>query len=390
MSNQVIVSEYTADDHDDALCLRNAVFPPIDAEHWAQTTTAAIARLDGELVGVIPFLVREFVLSPGVTARIAIANSVAVAEGMRGQGIGQQMMAAAREFLTEHAEATVVYTGPEVGSPQYRFYRQCGYEDLLYPRMWHRRTGVHSTLPRSFDVQDITRPEDVEEELLGVYRACFATYGGTPLREPGYWGRALNSHIFLEVPYESFAITWVREQDRRTAYALCGRREGCTVVLEWASVSGSAATQLWPCVDGLAADWATNSISVYAQEVTGPWEGSLELAGFRRKPRRDVLVGQVVDADGIYQRWGRDAAAPTLTVWTPRREVTLTGNMSGPDLTLEMTETTFHHLLLGRADLPCLINLQQITVRAGSADAVARVGRLLSPAPWVYHQLDYL
>src|SRR5437868_5826355 len=125
------VREYRPEDAAAALALRNAIFPPIGPEHWPQSQTAAVALLDGQMVGVIPFTVRDFEIAPGVAIRGAFANSVAVAEEYRDRGIGTRMMAEARSFLPRWAEAMFVYTGDEGAGLAYRFYSApCG--ALLY------------------------------------------------------------------------------------------------------------------------------------------------------------------------------------------------------------------------------------------------------------------
>src|SRR5919109_2948665 len=141
MADALQVRELSPDDAEPALRLRNRIFSPIGREHWAQNQTAAVAYLGPTLVGVIPFTVREFVIAPEVSIRVAMANAVGVADGHRGRGIGSRMMEAARQFLPGRADAAFVYTGTEAGGPQYRFYRRTGHHDLLYPRRWRRAGG---------------------------------------------------------------------------------------------------------------------------------------------------------------------------------------------------------------------------------------------------------
>ncbi|HEU5432989.1 MAG TPA: GNAT family N-acetyltransferase, partial [Thermomicrobiales bacterium] len=200
---RIEVRERRPDDDDSALALRNAVFPPIAPEDWVKSQAAAIARLDDRLVGVIPFIIRPFVLAPGVVIRAAFANSVAVAADLRDQGIGSRMMAAARQFLPAHADAMCVYTGREAEGPQYRFYRRTGHHDLLYPHRMTKPTPAPAVLPGGAAVAATDEIESVEAALLDVFAQCFAGRGGFPQREPGYWRQALASHIFVEVPYDA-------------------------------------------------------------------------------------------------------------------------------------------------------------------------------------------
>src|SRR5215212_8681610 len=129
IATQIEVREYRAEDADAALALRNQVFPPIGPQHWAKSQTAAIALLDGRLVGVVPFTIRTFALAPSVVIRVAFANSVAVADDLRGMGIGTRMMDSAKLFLAARAEALCVYTSHEATGPQYRFYHRSGHHD---------------------------------------------------------------------------------------------------------------------------------------------------------------------------------------------------------------------------------------------------------------------
>ncbi|MGH2944848.1 MAG: GNAT family N-acetyltransferase [Solirubrobacteraceae bacterium] len=256
MADAVEVRELAPEDSERALRLRNAIFPSIDREHWAQNQTAAVAYLGHTPVGVIPFAIREFSIAPEVSIQVAMANSVGVADGHRGAGIGSRMMEAAREFLRRWADATFVYTATEAGGPQYRFYRRCGYHDLLYPRRMRRTVGrQRPSIDQGCDVRSLDAALDMQDELLRVHRACFGGYGGAPPRAPGYWATAFESQIFMALPYEELAMAAV-SGSRSTAgstprpsgleaYALAGLRRGDAVVLEWAAAGEPAADRLW-------------------------------------------------------------------------------------------------------------------------------------------------
>jgi GNAT superfamily N-acetyltransferase len=383
MADALEVRELEPGDSERALALRNAIFEPIGEEHWAQNHTAAVAYLGPALVGVIPFVVRQLVIAPDVSIRVAMANAVGVADGHRGTGIGGRMMSAAHEFLPAHADATFVYTATEAGGPQYRFYRRTGHHDLLYPRRWRRTVGRREIAGGS--VRALDEALAMQDELLRVYRACFGRYGGHPRRAPGYWPAAFESAIFVAWPHDAFAMAAVPGRSGLDAYALAGLRLGDAVVLEWAAVDEAAADRLWPVVEGLARSWGARETVVYAQELTGPFPAALPRAGFALDPRDDVLVGRVLRPEAAF---AARRPAPTTTVWTPEREVRL--GRGEPDLVLEMKEATLHRLLLAREDLGALVDRQYVTVRAGDLDVVARLSRALAPAPWAYHQLDYI
>jgi GNAT superfamily N-acetyltransferase len=390
---RIEVRERRPDDDAAALALRNAVFPPIGPDHWADSQSAAVAFLDGRLVGVIPFIIRPFVIAPGVVIRAAFANSVAVAEDLRDQGIGSRMMAAARRFLPAHADAMCVYTGREADGLQYRFYRRTGHHDLLYP---HRMTrpapaGEHA-LPSGAMVAASDEMPEREAELREVFADCFAGWGGFPARERGYWRRALASRIFVEVPYDAFDLVLVRDGGGRlTAYAIAGTRERETVVLEGAARDADAAASLLAAVDALATARGAERVAIHGHDLGAPLHDALLRAGFAACPRDDVLSGQVVAPETVYDRSLRaagDGDRPSVEVWTPERALRL--GPGEPDLRLEMKEDELHRLLLRRFDLEVAVRAQRVTVRAGGWDQVRRLARVLAPAPWIYHHMDYI
>src|SRR5262249_14132258 len=160
------------------------------------------ALLDGQMVGVIPFTVRDFEIAPGVAIRGAFANSVAVAEGYRDRGIGTRMMAEARSFLPRWAEAMFVYTGDEREGLPYRVYIRTGPPDLSSRRRLRWATPAGVSQPPGAEVLPVEATEALEADLLDVYTACYAQCAGTPPRRPGYWRQALASHIFVEIPHD--------------------------------------------------------------------------------------------------------------------------------------------------------------------------------------------
>jgi GNAT superfamily N-acetyltransferase len=390
-TGEVKVRECGPEDSEGALDLRNRVFPPIDAEHWKQSATAAVAYLGSRLIGVIPFEIRDFLIAPGISIAAAFANSVAVDEGYRSRGIGGEMMKAAYEFLPRLAQAVFVYTDNERDGLQYRFYNRCGYHDLLYPRRMRRneRTARESSLTAG-EVVSIETALGMQDDLLAVYRACYADCAGSPLRWDGYWAKALASQIFVVVPHEKFAFATVLDGSDLTAYALVGLRGEQAIVLEWAARSESAADGMWHVVGDLARAWSVEESITYAQELTSPFWATLPRAGFTPDARFEVLAGRVLALEDVYLAWWQavDERSIPIEVWTPQGDVRFGYEES--EVILEMKEEALHRLLLGRVDLEGLVRTQWVTVRGGDWARIAKTSTVQRTSPWVYHHLDYI
>lgn len=381
------VREYEDRDEAQCLALRNEVFPPISIDDWRQGTTAAVALIAGEVVGVIPFAVRPFQLRPGLEARGAFANSVAVAEDLRGAGIGGAMMHAAAEFLPGQADSMFVYTADELAGRPYRFYRRTGHADLAYPAI-HRLVSCGRATTAgaaSYESVDPTRVGALEPGLLTAFQERWSSHGGYRTHGPGYYSRALSSHIFSELPVDEFGVVHADATDGSFAYALVAVREGEISILEEASSPGQAAGSVAEYL-GAMGDQRGATVTVWSCRT--PYAG---FAGGRwvRQPRDDVLVGRCLRPDVL---WGA-AADPTrpglrVEVWTP--DGTVGFGPEGPVLQLEMKREELDQLLLCRRSLVSDVDLQRVTVASGTRELVERASHALQPAQWECHRLDYI
>jgi ribosomal protein S18 acetylase RimI-like enzyme len=383
------VTEYDKRDEAECLALRNEVFPPISVDDWRRGTTAAVARSEGRVVGVIPFKVRPFQLRNGVQVRAAFANSVAVADGCRGQGVGSAMMRAAARFLRERAEVMLVYTDDEGGGRPYRFYRATGHADLAFPARYRLSGGAGNaggdTTAQPVDPGAIT---DLEPELLGVFRQTWGTHGGFVSRTNGYYSRAFSSHIFVELPLEELFLVRASAGKDLGGYAIAGIRGGTAQVLEWAWASPATETAV---IGGLRRFAEQRNVEVVTWSCRPPFEpfGGKEWS-WAREPRNDVLAGRCIRPEEV---WALAAGEPgrrlRLCVWTPEGSVDV-GPTGSPPLCLEMKRRQLDQLLLCRRSLEEDVRLQRATVAAGTWEQVAAVSRALRPAPWECHQLDYI
>jgi len=124
---------------------------------------------------------------------VAFEHGVGVKEEYRSQGIGTAMIQAAREFMADRCDLLMVYRGAE-RSPGYRFYIKSGHQDLLYTRpvKWEPPADLSSQAER-IDAETLYEHED---EILPIYNHAYASCGGHPPRQPGYWRQALGGMIF--------------------------------------------------------------------------------------------------------------------------------------------------------------------------------------------------
>lgn len=389
MDDGLDVREYEERDEAECLALRNEVFPPISLDDWRRGTTAAVARSEGRVVGVIPFMVRPFQLRTGLQVRAAFANSVAVADGLRGRGVGGAMMDAAATFLRERAETMLVYTSDESSGRPYRFYRANGHADLAFPVRYQLSGGAGNAGGKS-TVQQVAPDElaDFEPELLGVFRRTWGTHGGFVTRTSGYYSRALSSHIFVELPLEELLLVRTSTGDELGGYAIAGIRERTVQVLEWAWASPAAGTAV---IGGLRQLAEQRSAAVVTWSCRPPFEPFAEKEpSWTREPRDDVLAGRCIRPDEVWAlAAGELRSQLRLCVWTPEGSVEV-GSPESPTLCLEMKRHQLDQLLLCRRSLEEDVRLQRVTVAAGTWEQVAAVSRALRPAPWECHQLDYI
>jgi GNAT superfamily N-acetyltransferase len=390
MDGDLEVAEYTEADEAECLRLRNEVFPPISLEDWRRGSTAAVARLSGRVVGVIPFMVRPFQLREDVSVRGAFANSVAVAEDCRGSGVGTAMMQAAAAFLQKTADTMLVYTDDEAEGRPYRFYQATGHADLAYPARYRLAGGPDEDRQPGVAIDPVA-PSTVaalEPELLEVFGRAWAVHGGFVWHVRGYYERALSSHIFAELPLDETLIVRVAPGRTLDGYALVGVRRGEACVLEWGWSSPAAEVSVVRSLWGLARERGLEVVTWSCRPPYQPFGG--KGWSWVRERRKTVLAGRCIQAETVWAATAGELAGPLhVTVWTPEGTVRL-GPEGAPTLSLEMKRWQLEQLLLCRRNLEEDVRAQRITVAAGTGEQVAAVSRALRTAPWECHQLDYI
>ncbi len=396
---------FRLDDAPGWTALHRSHFPPLSDEaglRWARRpdVTAAIAISGSQVVGAIPFHIRDFQINPRVTIRGAFEHAVIVAESMRDRGIGSQMMDAARQFLAPQCDALMVYRGGE-RSIGYRFYTKAGHHDLSYLRPY----VLESPAPQP--PQKVSRSQhdlllEREAEYDAVFRSAFGSFGGFRQRGPGYWADAFSSAYFDMIPQELVLLT-LEEAGAIQGYALLSREPEKRVhnsahLLELATRGGSAglARPLLREAMTVCAEWDTD-LRAYSADHS-PYAALLVELGLRAVPRAEssmMTMAYVIDPAALGPRvWQEnDEAAPLeVSVWTPQREALIhpATCTTSKTVMLEMKEDTLTRLLFSRLDLRAAVRQELVTVVGGSEPDVDAIARALPFAPWAYHHLDYI
>jgi GNAT superfamily N-acetyltransferase len=394
-----IYREYEPGDAEGYLRVHDAAFPAMEKDFWREFSqgpvTAAVAELNGEVVGAVPFHLRRFQVAPGVTISVAVEFSVCVRADLRGQGVGSRLMAEAREFLAGRCLAMMVYRGGEQ-TPGYRFYAANGHHDLLYVRPWTHAGAAIGGQASETEVTEIAWAEflDREAEFLEVFHRAYAGYGGFPHRTSGYYGPAVCTSEYNELPVALRVLTC------DGGYAIVGAEQDTSrlQLMELATTDGALAPALALLRRFLALAGQEARQAVAEQPDSSPYRPLLEALGFRQTPRSEsstMIMAHVLDPEGLARAvWCTDEATAALDVraWTPERACQLHAATGAErrTLLLEMKEHVLTRLLFRRLDLEAAIADGVVTVIGGDRWAVTALARALPPVPWTYHYLDYI
>ncbi len=402
----VVCRELCLDDAPGWTALHRTQFPPLTDEaglRWVRRAdvTAAIATCNDEVVGAIPFHIRDFQIRPGASVKGAFEHAVVVAESRRDQGIGSRLMDAAREFLAPQCDALMVYRGGE-RSIGYRFYTKTGHHDLSYLRPY-MLTGAVPQPPQAVE----RGPRDLllrrEAEYLAVFESAYGRFGGFPRRQPGYWEYAFSSAYFDMIPQE-FVLLSLERGGSLQGYALITREwpgnrvHECAHLLDMATADGAAepAYSLLREAITVAAEWGMD-LRAFSTDHS-PYAAVLSDLGFHPLSRAEsslMTMAHVIDPASFGPKvWqeNEDTEALEVAVWTPQREAVLHPATRTParKVLLEMKEDALTRLLFARLDLQAAVEQELVTVAGGAERDVAAIARALPLAPWAYHHLDYI
>ena len=408
------VYEYVPQERDEALAFRNGIFNQINTTHWeAMDCTGVVAREGERIVGFIPLQFRQQSLNPRVAIPVVYENAVGVAEGLRGQGIGTQMIDGAARFMGDRVDALMVVRGGE-RSTGYRFYRKTGHSDLSYAcrYVWPAERSLpldlrgEPTARGQIALLDRERWLEIEPGLLALYQRHYGRFGGGRRRGAGYWREILGGHVYCELEWR---LVVLRDGGGRlagylvAAQGLASPSEELYIYEVVGETEGDAERLLrYACGRGWHrhAERATGGEGLEAQTVVpmvslaNPVRPLLRRMGFVEEVSTPHIMVRVLRPDQIFHRLadGSDLLDTlSLTAWTPHRTV-LVNDPPHPRYTvqLETKESMLARLCCCRLDLDAALEMEW--VRWNGRDPGLRRGlcEVFAFADWVQWFTDYV
>ncbi len=397
-----------------AIINRSGFGAPITPSHWRDMEghdhITYLALHADQVIGAIPFALRDFRISPEMNIRSAFAHMVSIDADHRNHGLGSALMKWALNELKGICDLACVYTGCEGHSP-YRFYQQNGFFDLSYAYRYDH-PAINRLIPEDFQFYPIDQIQLHESALAKCFQQCCSDDAGFPKRGPGFWTKTSKSIIFHQGP-KLMGILVRLNQDHILGYAILARERDLLKILELAChkndsdtathlLAGSNSiawqeglsraviycTSNWPFIHllhKLGWDCGSREVHLDPEHPTDPdpWE------------RHRIIAGRILNFGHLFSKYraeGEEALVISLRVWTGA-----TGSLllhpSPPGarmVNLEMKEETLHRFLLHRINLQHAIEADGITVQEGEPQDVERVNHLFFPARWQYFEMDYL
>jgi len=394
---EIEVREFLPDDIESFRALHDAVFPavpPAEMRRWMARAdvTAGVAVRDGEVVGEIPLHVREFVIRPGVTARLAFEHSVCVREDMRGEGVGSAIQDELKRFMRGRAEVLSVYRGGE-RTPAYRHYRQNGLTDLCYVRTWVQAEPASVAEPQG-DTLAADAILDREGEFLAVFADALGDAGGHERRVPGFYATAFTQLEAVEVGTRYSALVTEGGGDL-AGYCILGTHGGSVAVMELATRGGDLdmAASLVRRACGVAAQ-AGARVTVELHD-SGRYRPAFEASGFTPQPRGNMIMGTPLEWEALAALvWvpQPELADVQVELWTPDEEATVHRPEGAParTITVECKHEQAVRWLMSRLELPAAYRGELLTCRGALPGDLEALGRAIPFTPWEYQGIDHI
>jgi GNAT superfamily N-acetyltransferase len=383
--------------------LHNTTFPPITFDYWrswasAEDVTISLALKGDEVVGAVPFHIRDFRVRPDANVKTAFEFSVLVREDLRGKGVGSGVMDKAKAFLRESCDVMMVYRGGEL-SQGYNFYLRNGHYDVAYLRpviLRHPKRFENSGV----EITDVGSLFDAEGDVLRTFNSAFGGFGGYPMRCAGYYRRALNTIQYEELKLDlNFAFTEVR--GKFAGYAIIGKAIGGEpeiVILEIASLHGEKATAL-RLLKGIS-DLASKGNCAVSTHVpdSSIYSSILNRMGFERIPRSSnslMIMAHLLNPNSLAQKvWRENEKFEHVEVraWSSANEVILHEAQTpcSRKIVLEMKDDVLTRLLLSRLDIVSAVEQELVTVVGGGLKDVREIAKSLPYTHWEHHHIDYI
>ena len=397
MNGEIVAREFLPEDIESFHALHDAVFPPVplaEMRRWMarEDVTAGVAVLGGEVVGEIPLHVREFVIRPGVTARLAFEHSVCVRAEMRGEGVGSAIQEEMKRFMRGRAEVLSVYRGGE-RTPAYRHYWKNGLTDLCYLRTWTlAEPGAVAARAGA-----VLLPEAIlgrEREFLAVFTDACGDAGGYQRRVPGFYATAFTQLEAVETGTQYSALV-AEEGGRLLGHCIIGAHGGEVSVMELATRGGDlemAASLVRGACRVAAEGGARVTVELHDR---GRYRPVFEELGFTPRPRGNMIMGTPLDWEALAALvW---VPQPELTevqveLWTPDEEAVIHRPAGAPEraITIECKHEQAVRWLMSRLDLPAAYGSELLTCRGAQPGDIEALGRAIPFTPWEYQGIDHI
>jgi GNAT superfamily N-acetyltransferase len=389
------IYEYDPRELDEVLAFRNAIFGNVTPAQWEiMNCTAVVAREGERLVGFIPLQFREQVLRPGVTIPVVYENAVGVLDGMRGRGVGTQMMDEAARFIADRVDALMVIRGGE-RSDGYRFYRKTGHGDVSYARSYVLPPETVWPLVEDEGISALERADwlALEPDLLALYERRYGRFGGGQRRATGYWRMILEGHVYSARRWWLIALR--SSTDRLLGYlvASLGLWDSSPdlYLYELVAEDEAAAVRLLCYARRLATE---GQYRVHYASLANPICPLLRRLGFVAEGTTPHIMARLLRPDRIFQRLASGSnLLPTLslTVSTPHRTLAV-NDPPDPRYTvhLETKESLLSRLFCCRLDLDAAIDVDLVRWDGTDVGLRRELCQVFAFADWVQWFTDYV
>ncbi len=399
LEGKVEYREYRQEDRESLVELHNKAFPPVTLEYWIewdkQDVTASVALMGDEVVGCVPFHIRDFVVRPGIAIKAAFEYSVCVREDLRSKGIGSQLMDCAARFLKGRAHVMMVYRGGEL-SRGYQYYARNNHYDMVYVRRWTWESpdAKPSEHVKIHNVDEMYRRE---AEVIEVFDSCYGKFGGYPLRSPGHYEMMLHNANWEEVKHDWRFLELTRD-GKLMGYLLIGQGHESK---QWRVAELAARDGDLDIADALVDNAATLTKNAPLSFNFSEHDPFQELMSKRdaimsgRARSSMMIMAKPIDPENLGEAlWGPNFQIPEaeVMVWSPLREAVI---YTGPGktkrrITLEMKDDILTRLLLLRLDLEQAHRQELVTVVNATGEDVAQISRALPFCRWIHQNVDYI